>query len=430
MNAHGRRAGPKHATALALILGMSGFALAQAQVYVDDRIPRTEEQLVMRGQYLVRASDCAGCHTAEGGEPFAGGRPVPTPFGIIYAPNITPDKQTGIGNWSAEDFYNTLHSGLDDKGNHLYPAMPYPWYTKLTRDDVDSIKAWLDTLPAVNNPHKKSELSWPLSIRGLMGAWNTFYFDAGTFLSDRNKDELWNRGAYLVQGPGHCSACHAKKNFAGASDHGEVMNGGFAEHVYAPSLSNDPVSGIGEWSIEDIELYLATGRNGKASATGPMVEVIENSTQHLSQADLRAIATYLKDQPGDMTHKQNDDRSADKALAANDDQMQRGQGLYIDQCAGCHMSDGRGIPDVFPSLTNNPSVRVEHPETLMDIVLNGARSAATPADQTGLKMPAFGGKLDDAQVADVITYVRNAWGNGAAALDKDDVADLREKTKK
>lgn len=394
---------------------------------VDDRVDPNEEQLILRGRYLVKAGDCQACHTNEGGKPFAGGRAVPTPFGTIYSTNLTPDTLTGIGRWDGDDFYRAMHFGIDREGKHLYPAFPYPWYTKLSQDDVLSIRAYLATLPPVRLHNRDPDLPWPLGDRAVMGPWNLMFFHAGTYRSDPKRSEEWNCGAYLVNGAGHCGACHSDKNLAGAVGEDNRLRGGFAENAFAPSLAGGVRDGLGDWSVDDIVKFLATGSNDKTSAAGPMAEVVSQSTQYLAKPDLRAIAVYLKDLPGKDGRPHQDSRTA---LADNDDRMQRGHGLYVDQCAGCHMKGGVGLKDVFPPLKGSASVQAEHADTLVNVVLNGAQKPATPADQTGLAMPAFGAKLGDDDIANLVTYIRNAWGNRASVVSGGDVGGLREKTRK
>ena len=372
---------------------------------------------VERGRYLAAAGDCAACHTAEGGKPFAGGRAVPTPFGTIYSTNITPDKETGIGNWSEEQFYRAMHDGRRADGKHLYPAFPYPWYTKLTRADIDALKAYLDELPAAKQENKKSALPWPLSVRAVMTGWNTLYFKKGEYKPDARQTPEWNRGAYLVEGLGHCGACHMPKTLAGGPKTKQHLEGGYGENWYATSLTNDVRDGLGDWSAEDIVRYLKTGQNEKAAATGPMAEVIENSTQHLSDQDLHAIATYLKSVKGSNTAK---------APEKDKDRLARGAGVYADQCSGCHMQDGAGQANVFPPLKGNAVVQAKDPETMVHMILDGARIAATKENPSALSMPAFAWKLSDQEVADLATYLRGAWGNQAGPVAASEVKKTRK----
>lgn len=400
-----------------LALGFTA-ALCAGTVQLGERMNAGPYEQIARGRYLVHAGDCAACHTAQGGARFAGGRAVPTPFGVIYSTNITPDPDTGIGRWSDGDFYRAMHEGIDRDGNHLYPAFPYPWYTRISRDDVLAIKAYLDTLPPVRQENRPTRLPWPLNVRSAMAVWNGLYFDEGTFRADPRQSEQWNRGAYLVRGLGHCSACHGPRNFAGATDQDHPLQGGTAEHAYAPSLTGSVRDGLGGWSEQDIVDYLGRGYNAKTNAAGPMAEVVEQSTQYLTEADRRAIAVYLKSlQAG------HDEGSVAKV---DDDSLKQGAAVYVDNCMGCHLRDGRGEPGAFPPLRNSSAVQAAKPDTLINVILQGSATPATAADRTGLAMQGFADHLDDAQIAHVTSYIRNTWGNHADAVSADDVRDLRE----
>ena len=380
---------------------------------------------IERGRYLVRAGDCASCHTAKGGKPFAGGFGVATPFGTIYSMNLTPDPETGIGNWSEQDFYNAMHRGIDDEGKHLYPAFPYPWFTKLSRADVDAIKAYLDVLEPVKQQNKTPEMPWPMSWRGSMTAWNLMFFNEGGFKADARKSVEWNRGAYLVEGAGHCAACHTPKNLLGASKSGQALRGGDAgEHWFAPSLTGDVRDGIGDRSVADIVEYLKTGSNAKSATAGAMTDVIKNSTQYLSNTDLNAIAIYLKDIPTDTSKLEINTNSL------SGDAMARGEALYVDNCIGCHMVDGRGIAKVFPPLKASAAIQAASAGTVIHVVLNGEKMADPVSKPTGLTMPGFAGKLNDQEVAEVVNYIRNAWGNRASAVGAGNVAAIRKIVKK
>lgn len=379
---------------------------------------------IQRGRYLSKAGDCTSCHTAKGGEPFAGGYPMATPFGIIYSPNITPDLQTGIGKWSGDDFFQAMHKGIRRDGQYLYPACPYPWFTRLTRTDVDALKSYLDTLAPVRQENKSNELPWPLSWRAVMAGWNMLFFHEGTYVTDSAKSEVWNRGAYLVQGAGHCAACHTPKNMLGASKDGLHLQGGDAgESWFAPSLANDQRDGIGKWTTKDIVEYLKSGANRETAAAGPMTDVVMNSTQYLSDTDLDAVAVYLKDLPATGRDKQ-----AGKAQVG-ESVMNHGRGLYMDNCIGCHMAHGEGLEHVFPRLKASASIQAENASSLIQVVLTGDRMADPPVKPTGLAMPAFGAKLSDSEIADLLNYIRNAWGNQAPLVDSDDVAKVRNDVK-
>jgi len=382
----------------------------------------TTYSLIAAGRYLVDAGDCASCHTDTAGKPFAGGRAIQTPFGVIYSSNITPDSETGIGKWSEKDFYDAMHHGMSRTGKYLYPAFPYPWFTKVSADDVRAIKAYLDTIPPVRQRNRRSKLPWPLSVRSVMAGWNALYFQEGVFQPDANKSVAWNRGAYLVQGLGHCGACHTATNAVGApKKHQRLMGGDFGKHWYAPNLTRDLGDGLGNWSVEEIVEYLKTGSNGKDAAGGPMAEVVENSTQYLSDSDLDAMATYLKDIPA---HENSS--SAPAVAVADRTDLTRGQALYDDNCTGCHMVNGAGLAQVFPSLKESSAVQAKVPDTLIHFILAGARKAVTPGKPTGLSMPAFSGKLDDGELADLVNYIRNAWGNHAPLTDASAVSKVRK----
>jgi mono/diheme cytochrome c family protein len=396
----------------AIVCGFASSSLA--------RTPDQQDfQKIERGRYLVTAGDCAACHTRlDGGAPFAGGRPIETPFGNVVSANITPDKQTGIGGWSEDDFDKAVRQGIRPDGSRLYPAMPYTSYTNMKRDDVSAMYAYLSTIAPVHNEVQSDTLPFPLSIRWGMNVWDFFFFDSGAYKPDNTKSAEWNRGAYLVQGPGHCTACHTPKNFAGADKSGQFLQGANLQGWFAPDITNDNRRGLGRWSIDDIVKYLKTGHNPISGATGTMSEEIEHASSKMTDGDLKAIATYLKSLPG-----RNDDQ---KAVAADDPQMKAGQAIYHDQCSACHQLDGKGVSNLFPSLADSSQVRSDDPTTMIRIVLQGARSVATAGEPTGPGMPSFAWQLSDAQVAAVATYIRNTWGAAAPAVSADTVSGLRK----
>ncbi|HET7662723.1 MAG TPA: cytochrome c [Rhodanobacteraceae bacterium] len=413
-------------TGVAMALAISGSACGGMAIQSSGADAQTRRSPgpyveVARGHYLVRAGDCKSCHTARGGTPWAGGRAIPTPFGVIYSTNITPDPATGIGDWSFEDFYRSMHDGVARDGHHLYPAFPYPWFTRLSRSDVHAIKVYLDTLTPVRQRDVPNELPWPFSMRGVMAVWNKLYFDASTYQPDPKRSAQWNRGAYLVRGAGHCGACHGDKNFAGATDMEHPFQGGMAEHVYAPDLTGSKRTGLGGWSVADIVEYLGTGSNRITSAAGPMAEVVRMSTQYLSADDRRAIAVYLKSLPAAHVreHDAQDKNNIDNTV------MRAGKAVYVDDCQGCHMDGGNGIPGVFPPLHDSSAIVVDKPQTLIQAVLEGAQIPPTRVKPTGLRMPAFDRKLSNAEIADVLTFIRNSWGNHAGAVSEDAVGHLR-----
>lgn len=407
-----RNKAPFHGVLLGLALALpAGTALAAT-------IDKQDFKQIERGHYLATVGDCAACHTLPGsGHDFAGGRPVETPFGLLVAPNITPDPQTGIGAWTDDEFVNAMKKGTGRNGTHLYPAMPYTYYTKVTRDDALAIRAYLNTVPAVHNPVKSNQLPFPLDIRLGMAAWNELFFTAGTFQPDTSKGGEWNRGAYLAEGLGHCGLCHTPKNFLGGDQSSAALQGYALQGWFAPDITNDARRGLAAWSVDDIVAYLKTGHNKSGAATGLMAETLDRSTSHMSDADLKAIAVYLKDQP----RKHESAPSAPEQAA-----MKAGEQIYVDECSGCHTATGKGIAGLFPSLSGAPVVQQTNPTSLLHVVLRGARSVATGMAPTGAAMPEFGWVLNDDQVADVVTYIRNAWGNAAPPVSASDVGKARK----
>ena len=379
----------------------------------------TSWDVIERGRLLATAGDCIACHTAPGGQPFAGGRAIETPFGSVVTPNLTPDVATGLGAWSDETFLRALQTGIGRDGEHLYPAFPYPYYARVSREDLLSIRAFLATLQPVANAVERNRLDFPFDIRLTMAAWNSLYFEGGPFRPTQGKSAEWNRGAYLAEGLGHCGACHTAKTMLGGDKTSEALRGGVIQDWFAPALSGDLRTGLGAWSVEEVVEYLQTGRNARSAASGPMGEVIAYSTSKLPEADLRAMAVYLKDQPAGA--------APPAALAADDARMQAGRAIYEDNCAACHTNSGRGVARLFPALAGSAVVQSNEPTTLARVVLIGTQAVATDAAPTGPAMPAFGWKLSNDQIASVLSYIRNAWGNAAAPVAADDVGRLRRR---
>jgi mono/diheme cytochrome c family protein len=377
---------------------------------------------IERGRYLAIVGDCGACHTLpDSGALFAGGRPIETPFGTLLAPNITPDTATGIGAWSDDEFINSLTKGRGRNGTHLYPAMPYNYYTKVTHDDALAIRAYLNTVPVVHNSVHSNQLPFPFNIRLSMLAWNKLFFTPGTFRPDPRKSEEWNRGAYLTEGLGHCGACHTPKNLLGGDKASRRFRGYALQGWFAPDITNDRRRGLGGWSVEDVAAYLKTGHTGTAAATGLMAETIGNSTSQLSDADLKAIAVYLKDEPGP-----GNDQNQQTPVASSDAPMKVGAKIYADECAACHGANGKGVSGLFPALDGSAVVQQVDATSLMHVVLRGARTVATDAAPTAAGMPQFGWFLKDDEVAAVLTYIRNAWGNAASSVTAGEVAKARQ----
>jgi mono/diheme cytochrome c family protein len=379
---------------------------------------------IERGRYLAAAADCFACHTVQdSGKPYAGGRPLETPFGSITSPNITPDQETGIGAWTDDQFDNAVRKGMLPDGSNLYPAMPYTSYTKMSRKDVLAIRAYLNTVDPIRNPVTVNTLPFPFNIRTSLAVWKKLYFKQGEYKPDPHQSAEWNRGAYLVEGAGHCSACHTPRSFLGGEKLGRYLQGGSLQGWFAPDITNGDTAGLGKWTADDIVAYLKTGHNRFSAATGPMSEEVVHSTSNLSDEDLKAIAAYLKSAPGKNT-------SSDP-LPATDPQMVAGGAIYRDTCSACHGLDGKGIPRLFPSLAGSAVAQSNDPTTAIRVILRGARSVATSAEPTAPGMPSFAWQLDNDQIAAVTTYIRNAWGNSASKVSPSAVekrkADLKSR---
>lgn len=370
-----------------------------------------------RGQYLVAAGDCMSCHLRKGGESFAGGLALKTPFGVIYTSNITPDQKTGIGSWNSDQFYRAMHDGKDDEGDNLYPAFPYPWFRLASREDDDAIFAYLKSVPAVNYTPPENQLPFPLSMRSLIAGWKLLFFEKHEYQNVPRQSPEWNRGAYLVNGLGHCGGCHTPKNILGADRPGHKFYGGKLDHWVAPDLTSNPRTGLGNWKVEDIAEYLATGRNALAGAGGAMADVITYSTSLMNDADRHAIATYLKSQSA----------SPGGTIAPPDpDAMRRGAEIYSDACTSCHLESGVGQSRVFPPLGHDAMLQQDDPTSLEHIILGGSRIGTSASLPSPLTMPSFAWKLSDQEIADVSTFVRNSWGNQAGAVSAGAVRDLRK----
>jgi mono/diheme cytochrome c family protein len=404
-----RRLGKRAACALALTSVLATPALAGAEPDYD---------LVHAGRYQAILGDCMGCHTAPGGRLFAGGAPLQTPFGAMVAPNITPDAQTGLGRWSEADFRRALKQGIGRGGKRLYPAMPFPSYARMSDADVANLWAYMQTVNPVRRAVRSNLLSFPFNIRALMVVWDWLFFRPAEYRPDDSKSAQWNRGAYIVTGPGHCGACHTPKTVFGA-DSSAVLTGASLAGWFAPDITANAKHGVGSWSAADLVSYLKTGRNSHSMASGPMAEAIEDSTTLMDDTDLTAVAVYLKNAPASSG-------GSSALLAANDSRMQTGHALYRDNCEACHNADGSGQSVIFPPLAGNPIVLQSSAETLARVVLAGTQAAQTKQAPTAPAMPSFAWRLSDAQIADLLTYVRGSWGNSAAPVSSGVVASVRQ----
>jgi mono/diheme cytochrome c family protein len=388
--------------------------------FLTQTIPNTAPNAaqLQHGQALVIAGDCLSCHIRDGGQPFAGGLGLNTPFGVIYSANITSDSRTGIGDWTGDQFYRAMHEGVGAQGENLYPAFPYPWFSKVSRADDDAILAYLKSTPAVSYRPPANRLPFPLNIRFLMKGWNLLFFRPHDFAADPAQSADWNRGAYLVTGLGHCGGCHSPMNFFGAASVDRALYGGAINNWTPPDLTGNPRTGLGLWSLGDITEYLQTGRNARAGAGEDMGEVVSYSTSLMNDADRRAIAAYLKGLGP----------SPDASVQAPDPgAMQRGAAIYSDACASCHLENGVGQPRLFPPLGHNAGLQQANPTGLAHLILAGGRVGPTGMRPSPLAMPSFAWKLTDAEIADVSTYIRNSWGNQAAPVSAGKVHDLRRR---
>lgn len=372
---------------------------------------------IERGRYLTRVADCAACHAGVDGAPFAGGQPIETPFGVLLASNITPDGASGIGNWSDAQFDAAVREGRMPDGSRVYPAMPYPYYTRMSRTDVLAIRAYLNTVPPARHDVVSNQLSFPFKMRSLMAAWDALYFKEGEYRPDPSKSSSWNRGAYLVEGPGHCGACHTPKTSLGGDELKHAYQGYALQGWYAPDITDNEETGLGRWSSTDITEYLERGHNQYSAASGPMKEEVMDSSSGWAGDDLAAIADYLKSLPAQ--------HETSHAPAAGDPLVTAGAAIYADACSACHKADGSGVPYLFPDLAHAPSVAARDPSTLIRVVLQGAETAATDQEPTAPQMPAFGWQLTDAQVAAVTTYIRNSWSHAAPEVTESAVRAAR-----
>jgi mono/diheme cytochrome c family protein len=406
---------------LGLVVALAlALALFAAWVVWQDRLrpeegsppPPASDALVERGAYLARAAHCAGCHSLPGQPPYAGGLAIATPFGTLVASNLTPDAETGIGTWTAADMRRALHQGRSKDGRRLYPAFPYPHYTVMTDEDSDALHAFLMRQPAVHRPNTPHELRFPYGTQWALAVWRALYFEPGRFEPSPKRGADWNRGAYLVRGPGHCAACHAARNRLGATvDDGELGGGLIPmQGWYAPSLASDREAGVARWPIEDVIALLKTGVSPRASVMGPMAEVVLGSTQHLNDADLRAMAVFLQALPAH-------DPTRPRAKPADGAVLALGERLYGQHCKDCHGERGEGAPPAYPPLAGNRSVTLTSPANALQAVLHGGFAPATAGNPRPYGMPPFGQALEDADIAALLSFIRQAWGNDAPAVE-------------
>jgi mono/diheme cytochrome c family protein len=379
-------------------------------------------ELLAKGEYLARAGDCIVCHTGPGEKPFSGGLKMATPLGAIITTNITPDKATGIGDYTFPDFERAMREGIARDGHRLYPAMPYPSYSHVSEDDLRALYAFfMEQVNPVNRPNSPNPIKWPLNIRWPIAIWDGVFTDRVGFQPDSSQSAAWNRGAYLVQGLGHCGACHTPRGIffqeKGLDQRKNTyLAGASLDDWFASSLRGDKASGLSSWSEADIAQFLKTGHNGHASAFGTMIDAVNNSTQYFSDDDLTAIATYLKSLPGN---------ESPQALAAASPNA-RGGRLYLQQCADCHQADGAGHAPYIAPLAGNPALSDADPASLINITLNGSSRIVVDGMPDAYRMPEFRVLLKDDQIADIATFLRQSWGAKGAPVTPDQVAKIRK----
>jgi mono/diheme cytochrome c family protein len=380
-------------------------------------------EIINRGEYLARAGDCVACHTEVNGSVFAGGRPMPTPFGNLYAPNITPDDQTGIGLWSPDEFYRMLHEGVSKDGTLLYPAMPFANYTNVTREDSDAIYSYLMSVKPIHRENRQHELRFPFNQRELLLGWRTLYFTKGEYVADPQQSKQWNRGAYLVKGLGHCSMCHTAVNALGGSSESRAFEGGMIpnQNWYAPSLTSNREAGLGDWDPKDIADLLQVGTSRRGAVYGPMAEVVYNSLQYLSDEDALGMAEYLRSLP----QRDATPLPTSQARLVDPSVMELGRRIYARQCSICHGEEGKGFPPSMPALAGNQSITMTTPVNPIRMVLNGGYQPGTLKNLHPYGMPPFAHLLNDQEASAVVTYIRVAWNNTGIPVTPAQVNELR-----
>ena len=408
------------AALLVLYLSLPGFLPQRAGMPE----PSATSQVISRGEYLARAGDCVACHSQPNGTPFAGGRKMATPFGSFYVPNITPDDETGIGRWTSDEFYRMMHAGVSRDGALMYPVMPFASYTKVTRADSDAIFSYLMSVPPKKQANRPHELSFPFNQRDVLVGWRTLYFKPGEYVAETKQSAQWNRGAYLVQGLGHCAMCHTAINALGGSSESKAFEGGMIpnQNWYAPSLTSNREAGLGGWDVKDIADLLQVGASHRGAVYGPMAEVVYNSLQYLSDEDAQAMAVYLKAMP----QRDSEPLPTSQARLVNPTTLELGRKVYALQCAVCHGDEGKGQTPAFPPLAGNPSITMSSPVNAIRMVLNGGYAPGTRKNPKPHGMPPFSHILSDDEVSAVVTYIRVAWQNTGTPVSVSQVNELRK----
>ena len=409
---------------VALLLVLAILLDNHRDVWESQAKPQNSNQTlashIIQGHTLLQMGNCLACHTERGQPVGAGGRAFETPFGSVYSSNLTPHKEQGLGTWEADDFWRALHYGKSKDGRLLTPVFPYKHTTLITRDDSDAMFAALQTLAAETTqtpvPKVSESLDWPYNSGVAIAIWRSLFFTSGTYKPQDTKSNEWNRGAYLAQGLGHCAACHSPRNAWGASGEVNDFSGGLMPLVnwYAPSLMNAQETGLAQQSISEITLLLKSGRNATAVASGPMAEVVKHSTQHWPEADLQAVATYLKEQA--QTHSTSAIANKPSSTKSSGNFLSLGAKIYEQQCEQCHQAQGQGVDNAYPALARNRAVLLSDPTNLVQAVLYGGYPAATAHNPRPFGMPPFVLTLEDKEIAAVLTHLRTQWGNQASEV--------------
>ncbi|MDE1188151.1 MAG: cytochrome c [Pantoea sp.] len=423
---------------LIVILGVVAWVMRTPtdNIAVNESLNPPSAELLKQGEYVARLSDCVACHSVPDGAPFAGGLKMATPVGNIYSTNITPDKETGIGEYTLTEFSRAVRHGVARDGHRLYPAMPYPSYAKLSDEDVAALYAWFKyAVKPVNQPNKPSDIPWPLNMRWPLAFWNSVFTVNGPWQPKSGQDAQWNRGAYLVEGPGHCGSCHTPRGLAFNekgldADSPHFVAGAALDGWYAPSLRGDINTGLARWSEDDLYQFLKTGRNQHGVVFGSMADVFNNSTQYMSDDDLKAIAHYLKSLPAGSNNqpqawKYDGDSINKLSLPAR--LSTPGAQTFMARCSNCHGADGRGQAPWIPPLAGATSMLVDQ-SSAINVTLNGSARVVANGMPDAYRMPPFRKQLSDKEMADVLSFIRSSWGNTGVPVSEKDVHDLRQRT--
>lgn len=421
-------------------ISATGLCIALALLATVSAVQAGDAEAIKQGEYLARAGDCMACHTQRGGKPYAGGLPLETPIGAVYATNITPDKEYGIGQYSLDEFSKAVRQGVRRDGSSLYPAMPFPSYAKVTDEDIAKLYAYfMHGVEPVHEQNRESGIPWPMNMRWPLAIWRWTFAPALTNhegTTTAAQDQVIQRGEYLVTGLGHCGSCHTprgvgmqEKALSADESDGFLAGGAPLEGWVAKNLRGDTADGLGNWSEEQLARFFKTGRTEKTAAFGSMTDVVQHSLQYLTDADRIAIARYLKTLSPTRDSLAAGDGASERTSQAlrQMDVSTPGARTYVDNCMACHRSDGKGYAEVFPALAGNSVINGKDATSLIHIVLDGGYLPGNQHAPTAFAMPGFHWRLSDQEVADVVTFIRQGWGNSGDAISLKEVAEQRKK---